>query len=61
LERNYCSTRPILDASNAVIALASERFAKNVWTELASSERPQLVTAEDEAAQARCKRPAIPS
>jgi len=53
LERNYRSTQPILDASNAVIALASERFAKNLWTELASSERPQLVTVEDEAAQAR--------
>ena len=53
LERNYRSTQPILDASNAVIALASERFAKTLWTDLASSERPQLVTVEDEAAQAR--------
>jgi len=53
LERNYRSTQPILDASNAVIALATERFAKNLWTDLASSERPQLVTVEDEAAQAR--------
>jgi len=53
LERNYRSTQPILDASNAVIALAHERFAKKLWTDLASSERPQLVTVEDEAAQAR--------
>ena len=33
LERNYRSTQPILDASNAVIALAAERFTKNLWTD----------------------------
>ena len=33
LDRNYRSTQPILDASNAVIALASERYSKNLWTE----------------------------
>src|SRR5438477_323310 len=33
LERNYRSTQPILEASNAVIDMASERFAKNLWTE----------------------------
>ncbi|MEO7338739.1 MAG: ATP-dependent helicase, partial [Caldimonas sp.] len=53
LERNYRSTQPILDASNAVIALAAERFTKNLWTDRAASQRPQLVTVEDEAAQAR--------
>jgi len=53
LERNYRSTQPILDASNAVIALAPERFTKNLWTDKQSSERPQLVTVEDDAAQAR--------
>jgi DNA helicase-2/ATP-dependent DNA helicase PcrA len=53
LERNYRSTQPILDASNAVIALAAERHAKELWTDRASSERPQLVTVEDESAQAR--------
>ena len=30
LSRNYRSTQPILDASNAVIALAAERFTKNL-------------------------------
>ena len=53
LERNYRSTQPILDASNAVIALAPERFTKNLWTDKQSSERPQLVTVEDDSAQAR--------
>ena len=53
LERNYRSTQPILDASNAVIALAEERFTKNLWTDRVSSEWPQLVTVEDDAAQAR--------
>ena len=33
LERNYRSTQPILDASNAVIDLAAERFTKNLWTD----------------------------
>ena len=53
LERNYRSTQPILEASNAVIALAAERHAKELWSDRVSSERPQLVTVEDESAQAR--------
>ncbi len=53
LERNYRSTQPILDASNAVIELASERFSKRLWTDRASTRRPTLVSVEDEAAQAR--------
>jgi len=53
LERNYRSTGPILDAANAVIGEASERFTKNLWTERLSSDRPQLVTVRDEADQAR--------
>ncbi|OZI59614.1 ATP-dependent helicase [Bordetella genomosp. 11] len=53
LERNYRSTQPILDASNAVIALARERHAKQLWTERKSSNRPKLVTVSDEAGQAR--------
>ncbi|MBV7486633.1 ATP-dependent helicase [Bordetella sp. BOR01] len=53
LERNYRSTQPILDASNAVIELASERYTKNLWTDRASSSLPALVTVSDEAGQAR--------
>ena len=54
LERNYRSTRPILDASNAVIGLAPERFTKNLWTDRLSSATPRLVDVRDEADQAKC-------
>jgi DNA helicase-2/ATP-dependent DNA helicase PcrA len=54
LERNYRSTQPILDASNALIGLATERYTKNLWTERLSSEKPKLITVRDEADQARC-------
>ncbi len=53
LERNYRSTEPILAAANAVIALAPERFAKNLWTERAAGSVPALVTVGEEADQAR--------
>ena len=52
LSRNYRSTQAVLDASNAVIALAAERFTKDLWTDQAG-ERPRLVTVADEMAQAR--------
>jgi DNA helicase-2/ATP-dependent DNA helicase PcrA len=52
LDRNYRSTAPILEAANAVIAEAEERFTKNLWTERQSSLKPQLVTVRDEPAQA---------
>ena len=53
LERNYRSTQPILDASNAVIGAALERHAKTLWTDKVSSVKPQLVLIPDEAEQAR--------
>ena len=53
LERNYRSTQPILEASNAVIAAARERHAKDLFTDKASSQRAQLVLVPDEAQQAR--------
>src|SRR6185369_8733895 len=53
LERNYRSTQPILDASNAVIGEARERHAKNLWTDRPSSQRAQLLLVPDEANQAR--------
>ncbi len=53
LDRNYRSTQAVLDASNAVIAESSERYAKELWTDRASSQKPQLVTVSDESGQAR--------
>jgi DNA helicase II / ATP-dependent DNA helicase PcrA len=49
LDRNYRSTQPILAAANGVIALATERFTKSLWTDRRSDERPCLVTVRDEA------------
>ena len=37
---NYRSTQPILAASNAVIALAAERFTKNLWSAREASSAP---------------------
>jgi DNA helicase-2/ATP-dependent DNA helicase PcrA len=54
LERNYRSTQTILAAANAVIELAEERFSKNLWSERASAERPQLLSVRDEADAAHC-------
>ncbi len=48
LEQNYRSTQPILDATNDVIAAASERHAKNLWSRRVDGGKPQLVCCEDE-------------
>ncbi|WP_343078808.1 ATP-dependent helicase [Ostreiculturibacter nitratireducens] len=53
LDRNYRSTKPILDAANAVIGQARERFTKDLWTERLSTDKPRLVTLSNEADQAR--------
>jgi len=52
LDRNYRSTDVILDAANAVIGEASERFTKNLWTDRRSAEKPLIVTVRDENDQA---------
>ena len=52
LEHNYRSTRPILDAANAVMAHASEGFANRLTSSKPSAELPYLITVDDEAAQA---------
>ena len=52
LEQNYRSTKPILEAANAVIAMAAERFTKNLWSERESAQRPRLVSVKDDADQA---------
>jgi DNA helicase-2/ATP-dependent DNA helicase PcrA len=53
LAQNYRSTQPILAASNAVIALAAERFTKNLRSDRVASARPLLIAVRDEADQAR--------
>ncbi len=52
LEQNYRSVQPILTATNGVIGLARERYAKNLWTERGDGERPRLVSCEDDSDQA---------
>src|SRR6267142_535147 len=52
LEQNYRSVQPILDASNAVIGLAAASFRKNLFSERRSEQKPVLVAAKDEQAQA---------
>jgi DNA helicase-2/ATP-dependent DNA helicase PcrA len=51
LERNYRSTQPILDASNAVMAEAGRGFRKDLRAERSGGERPALRTCLDEARQ----------
>jgi len=51
LERNYRSTRPILDASNRVIARAAEGFTKTLVPERGGGARPVLARVADESAE----------
>jgi len=51
LERNYRSSQPILDGSNAVIARARRRHDKTLWTDRTDGARPDLLTCLDEADQ----------
>jgi DNA helicase-2/ATP-dependent DNA helicase PcrA len=53
LDQNYRSTRAILAASNAVIALSPQRFAKELWTDRAGGARPVLTAVGEEGDQAR--------
>jgi DNA helicase-2/ATP-dependent DNA helicase PcrA len=51
LARNYRSTQPILAASNAVIGLSSERYAKNLFSNREGGDKARLVTVADETGQ----------
>jgi len=51
LEQNYRSRQPILDATNHVIALAKERYTKNLWSTRDGGQRPLLITCEREEEQ----------
>ena len=52
LERNYRSSQPILDASNAVIARSPQRHEKALWTDRTDGARPVLQACLDETGQA---------
>src|SRR6266850_1434029 len=52
LEQNYRSVQPILDASNAMIGVGCQGFEKNLFSERRSEQKPFLVAAKDEQAQA---------
>ena len=52
LEQNYRSVQPILDASNGVIGLAAESFRKKLFSQKQSTQKPRLVSAKDDQAQA---------
>jgi DNA helicase-2/ATP-dependent DNA helicase PcrA len=58
LEENYRSTQPILDVANAVIAQASERYTKILFTRQPEGTQPLLVAAANENYQSRfvCQR-----
>ncbi|HEX6000641.1 MAG TPA: ATP-dependent helicase [Hyphomicrobiaceae bacterium] len=51
LEQNYRSTPQILDAANAVIGLARERFTKTLRSERNAGHKPALMTVLDDVAQ----------
>lgn len=51
LEQNYRSTEPILDASNAVMEQARERYTKNLWSQRSGVQKPVLITCTDEPEQ----------
>lgn len=53
LEQNYRSSQAILDASNALMNLARDRYEKRLFTERSSGEPPRLITCVDEDEQAR--------
>ena len=53
LDVNYRSAQSILDASNAVMSHAAERFTKNLTGVRGVGERPLLVAVKDESDQAR--------
>jgi len=51
LTRNYRSTQPLLDATNAIIAQSPQRYDKTLWTKRLDGARPLLVTCNDEPEQ----------
>ncbi len=53
LEENYRSAQPILEATNAIIAQATEKYAKTLFSNIPGTDKPYLFRARDEQEQAR--------
>ncbi|MBN2140059.1 MAG: ATP-dependent helicase [Desulfovibrionaceae bacterium] len=53
LERNYRSTQPILDVTNAILSGARDKFEKRLYTKRSGGEKPRLVTPLSDQSQAR--------
>jgi DNA helicase-2/ATP-dependent DNA helicase PcrA len=51
LEQNYRSCQPILDSTNQIIALARDRYSKDLWSARGGDQKPLLVTCEREEEQ----------
>lgn len=52
LEENYRSTQPILTLTNAILARAAEKYAKNLFTSKAGGVKPIIYSARGESEQA---------
>ena len=53
LEENYRSSQKILEATNAIIAQAEEKYTKKLFSSISGGEKPFLFGARDESEQAR--------
>jgi DNA helicase-2/ATP-dependent DNA helicase PcrA len=53
LEENYRSVQPILEATNAIIGGAVEKYAKTLFSQIESEDKPVLHKPRDENGQAR--------
>ena len=53
LEENFRSSQPILDLTNAIVAEATEKYDKHLYSRRVSRQRPVLVRARDDSDQSR--------
>jgi DNA helicase II / ATP-dependent DNA helicase PcrA len=51
LDRNYRSTGRILTTTNRLISQATQRYAKELWSDRPTGQPPQLITCKDESDQ----------
>ncbi|OQA21338.1 MAG: ATP-dependent DNA helicase PcrA [Actinobacteria bacterium ADurb.Bin346] len=48
LEQNYRSTQPVLDFTNQIIKYAKEKYEKNLFSDMESSQKPVYIETENE-------------